>query len=158
AATVSVSRRIPRRDPEPDRRMALVARRVMSAVDATITDVVNRCRSGLDSLAIIELTAALEEALGRELPVDLLIDCPDAQTLAARLAGPRTEDPFEQMLADAVLPDDIQPPPARALRDTRTILLTGATGFLGAALLDALLDTTDATILCLVRPTSTLAT
>ena len=40
------------------------------------------------------------------------------------------------------------------LRTARTILLTGATGFLGSALLEELLDTSHATIVCLVRPTS----
>jgi thioester reductase-like protein len=208
-------------------------------LEATITAVARRCLrdshkrgprpaqegplpfSGLDSLAAIELAAALEEALRCELPADLLVDCPDARVLAARLARrglgvAPAADPFEQMVADAVLPDDIQPRPARlvcrrylpsrprastpicrrfrdisrlrrrvhgsrcagcgrvqhrvrgswcagrggrggasaGLRQARTILLTGATGFLGSALLDELLRTSRATIVCLVRPTS----
>ena len=70
---------------------------------------------GLDSLATIELAAALEDELGCELPADVLVGCTDARSLAARLArlgvgdARRADDPFDQMVADAVLPDDIRP-------------------------------------------------
>ncbi len=158
----------------------------MTPLEATITAVATRCLQGslagrsspatgdfdtpfellgLDSLATIELAAALEDELGCELPADVLVDCTDARSLAARLARlglgdvRPTDDPFDQMFADAVLPDDIQPSDRRAhcdtgLRNARTILLTGATGFLGSALLEELLHTSNATIVCLVRPTS----
>jgi thioester reductase-like protein len=178
----------------------------MTTLEATITAVATRCLHGcrpdqghladrgnsatlegdmplallgLDSLATIELAAALEDELGCTLPADILVDCTDARSLAARLAplarlasqaplgggdarradARRADDRFDQMMADAVLPDDIWPAPARVhadvgLRHARTILLTGATGFLGSALLDELLDTSHATIVCLVRPTS----
>jgi thioester reductase-like protein len=145
-------------------------------LESTITAVAARClgstlpldpatsfeRLGLDSLATIELAAALEAELGCELPADVLAGCVDARTLAARLArdgiGARQhQDPFEQMFADAILPDDVRPECAVAsstdLRTARRILLTGSTGFLGRALLDELLQTTTAEIVCLVRPT-----
>ena len=158
----------------------------MTPLEATITAVATRCLQGsladrsspatgdfdtpfdllgLDSLATIELAAALEDELGCELPADVLVDCTDVRSLAARLARlglgdvRRTDDPFDQMFADAVLPDDILPSGGKAhcdtgLRNARTILLTGATGFLGSALLEELLHTSNATIVCLVRPTS----
>jgi thioester reductase-like protein len=158
----------------------------MTTLEATITAVAARCLQGnpgsrshqtaidvntpfellgLDSLATIELAAALEDELGCELPADVLVDCTDARSLAARLArlgvgdARRAEDPFDQMFVDAVLPGDIRPARGRVhsdtgLRNARTILLTGATGFLGSALLEELLDTSHATIVCLVRPTS----
>ena len=79
----------------------------MTTLEATITAVATRClhghpagRShpaaidldtpfellGLDSLATIELAAALEDELGCEVPADVLVDCTDARSLAARLA------------------------------------------------------------------------
>lgn len=152
-----------------------------TSLEATITTVAARCLGngspatidantpfdllGLDSLATIELAAALEDELGFELPADVLVDCSDARSLAARLArlgagnARRANDPFDQMAADAVLPDDIRPAGARAqsgtgLRNARTILLTGATGFLGSALLEELLNTSEATIVCLARSAS----
>lgn len=117
---------------------------------------------GLDSLSTIEMAAELEEAFGCELPADVLVDCADARSLAALISGLRMskgvtvrDDPFESMLADAVLPDDVRPGADSGsttdLRCARRILLTGATGFLGGALLDELLAQTAAEIVCLVR-------
>jgi thioester reductase-like protein len=54
------------------------------------------------------------------------------------------------MRADAVLPPDVRPAPAGP--PTGADLQTGATGFVGAHLLDALLRETSAIVLCLVRP------
>src|SRR4051812_49927803 len=62
-----------------------------------------------------------------------------------------TEANLEQMRADAVLPADVYPA-APSTAATGTVLLTGATGFVGAHLLHALLRETQATVLCLVRP------
>ena len=146
-------------------------------LESTITAVAARClRSdvqidpgtpfdllGLDSLATIELAAALEAELGCDLPADVLAECTNAKTLAARLmregiAGRAHEDPFDQMFADAVLPADVRPSRRSArttdLRSARKILLTGGTGFLGQALIQELLETTSATLVCLVRPKS----
>lgn len=52
------------------------------------------------------------------------------------------------------LPDDLGAPAAGAIAERPArILLTGATGYLGAYLLAALLERSDATIVCLVRAT-----
>lgn len=114
---------------------------------------------GLDSLATIELAAALEVELGCALPADVLVECRDVRSLAQRLAregiARPPDDPFEQMFADAVLPQDVRPvshvQTSVDLHDARTIVLTGATGFLGGALLNDLLMRTSATVVCLVR-------
>jgi amino acid adenylation domain-containing protein/thioester reductase-like protein len=55
--------------------------------------------------------------------------------------------------ADSTLPNEIKPSGASicSLSDAKTILLTGATGFLGGFLLSDLLETTSARITCLVR-------
>ena len=58
--------------------------------------------------------------------------------------------------ADTTLDHDIQPPrktKMTALKAADTVLLTGATGFLGAFLLNDLLENTSAMIICLVRAT-----
>jgi thioester reductase-like protein len=119
---------------------------------------------GLDSLTTIEMAAALEEAIGCELPPDVLLECPDVRSLARRLGGADVltrvslADPFDRMFADSVLPDDVRPfgRPETAvtpsLLDARSILLTGATGFLGARLARELLERSAATLHCLVRP------
>ena len=117
---------------------------------------------GMDSLATIEMAAALEVSLGIALPPELMLDCPNGRSLAERIVRLRAadqiarhDDPFALMFADAVLPDDARPMQAASaltsLRGAKRILLTGATGFLGGALLKELLESSDADILCLVR-------
>jgi thioester reductase-like protein len=117
---------------------------------------------GLDSLGAIELAVELEQALGFDVHPDLLADCRDVRALAARLSqgpvGPSPNEEIDRMLEDAVLPDDVQPTNRAAtearggLEEARAILLTGATGFLGASLAEALLERSSAAIVCLVRP------
>ena len=148
-----------------------------AGIEAAIASVATRCLGGrfdpdvpfsllgIDSLRTIEMAAALEETLGHDLPPDLLLECRDGRTLAARvgqLGASRVladrMDPFEQMHADAVLPDEVRPPRiierSTDLRRAKRILLTGSTGFLGVALLKELLESTEAEIVCLVRDQS----
>ena len=123
---------------------------------------------GLDSLSTIEMAAELEEAFGCELPADVLSECADARSLASLISSLQgskrdvdRDDPLNAMLADAVLPADVRPlSPAALSTDLKAagrILLTGATGFLGGALLDELLQHTAADIVCLVRNPDTWA-
>ncbi len=119
---------------------------------------------GMDSLAQIQLSTALEIFVGRPLPDSFLCDHQDIKSIERFLKG--EENPpatsrrsdsmcsayLEQMRADGSLPPDIQPGPAALDGDNLNfILLTGATGFLGSYLLSTLLRETTATVLCLVR-------
>ena len=114
---------------------------------------------GLDSLRSVELGAELEDAFHRPLPEELLAEHPSVDALVRHLEGgePRARVPdddgaLDLLRADAVLPFEIRPeaPPAPA-RSPERVLLTGATGFLGAHLLGTLLAETGAEVLCLVR-------
>ncbi len=123
-------------------------------------------RYGLDSLAAVEIATAIAGRLGREVPETLLFDHPDIRSLARyihthgeRAGGIAAEadaarSAWDQMLADGVLPSDIEPAAGPPATRVRSILLTGATGFLGTRLLHALLRDTDADIYCLVRAAS----
>lgn len=63
-----------------------------------------------------------------------------------------------RLLDQARLPDDLKAPAAGAIAERPArILLTGATGYLGAYLLTALLDRSDAIVACLVRATDAAA-
>ena len=73
-------------------------------------------------------------------------------------AGPEDERPAHEGAEDVRLAADLVVASSRTPRHDTTpseILLTGATGFLGAYLMDALLERTDARITCLVRSDST---
>jgi thioester reductase-like protein len=111
---------------------------------------------GMDSLAAVELTAAIEDDLGIELPLTAVHEHPDIDSLCRFIedgtADGARERQIRQMRADAELPDDIAPHGfALPTSAARHVLLTGATGFLGAYLLRTLLDETTATVHCLVR-------
>ncbi len=121
-------------------------------------------RYGLDSSGAIQLTAAVAAKLNCAVPETLLLHYPNIELLEqfiqSALANEQTafalrggiRSPVDEMLADSVLPADIVPDREfRLHRHLRSILLTGATGFLGAYILRGLLRETLAVVYCLVR-------
>ncbi|MFI1917613.1 amino acid adenylation domain-containing protein [Nocardia sp. NPDC020380] len=107
---------------------------------------------GGTSLLTFPLQQALTDRLGLALPVAALFRTSTVRGLAALATG--DDAPSEgpaPLLADAVLEPGITGPGPRRMRD---VLLTGATGFVGAYLLRELLDRTDAQVWCLVRADS----
>jgi thioester reductase-like protein len=124
---------------------------------------------GLDSLMAVELTSMIRAELQVELPIRALIEDPSIDSIAALLieqlvpdtskANTKADVPANvlDLNAEAVLDPAISPDNAHieAVGEPASILLTGATGFLGAFLLQELLDQTQADIYCLVRSPDT---
>ncbi|MGI5282730.1 type I polyketide synthase [Nonomuraea polychroma] len=113
---------------------------------------------GFDSLTSVELRNRLSSAIGRRLPATLVFDRPTpgalAEFLRAELLASGTSARQEvDFAAEIHLPDDVRPAGevVHVADDPGEILLTGATGFLGAFLLRDLLRSTRATVRCLVR-------
>jgi thioester reductase-like protein len=114
---------------------------------------------GGQSLQSIQVANRLGIELGREVPVATVFRHPTAAGLARALehgtgAAPEAGGLTAAMLADAELPEDIVPPLKSDIALPawlRQVVLTGATGFVGAHLLDQLLRQTDARVVCLVR-------
>src|SRR5262249_21136622 len=123
-------------------------------------DLFDRATIGRLNEAYVSTLRALTEDPGRHV-AHVLGGGPGAAasifraTAPSRLAAPRARvDPA--MIVDEVaehLESTITPPPGLAADLTRMdrVLLTGATGYLGAFLLDEVLRRTDAEVLCLVR-------
>ena len=112
---------------------------------------------GGHSLAGLEITLGIEQVFGIELSGAEVYEYPTIGELAAYLQhrGPNMEA-RASLAEDSILAPEISPNgPVRATRlsEASAVLLTGATGFLGAFLLDELLRTTgkDTRFYCLVR-------
>jgi amino acid adenylation domain-containing protein/thioester reductase-like protein len=126
----------------------------------TITIEHNFFDLGGHSLTLADLSARLSRTFGFPVPLTRLVGNPtleghlevvqssrDGHTAAVQADLPAV------LCADSILPPEFQPPgaPMVPLREAKTVLLTGATGFLGGFLLRDLLDETIAKIVCLVR-------
>ncbi|MFP2924910.1 myxochelin non-ribosomal peptide synthetase MxcG [Pyxidicoccus sp. 3LG] len=114
---------------------------------------------GGQSLQSIQVANRLGVELGREVAVATVFRHPTAAGLARALeqgtdAAPEAGGLPPAMLADAELPEDVVParlPTGAPSSRLKQVLLTGATGFVGAHLLDQLLRQTDARVVCPVR-------
>lgn len=116
---------------------------------------------GGQSLQTIQVANRLSVELGREIPVAMVFRHPTVAALAGALEAASSAaergGSHDAMLADAELPEDVVPrslAPSGAPQGPRKVVLTGASGFIGAHLLHELLTQTDAQVVCLVRAES----
>ncbi|NRQ30980.1 thioester reductase domain-containing protein [Nonomuraea sp. NN258] len=105
---------------------------------------------GGHSLLTPRTVTRLAEVTGVEVPLATFFACADLAELAAAIDGRAPAAPPD-LYGDAVLPADFAVGAGRVPAQLRRVLLTGATGFLGAHLLADLMTRTQATVHCLVR-------
>jgi thioester reductase-like protein len=114
---------------------------------------------GGNSLMAVRLVWRIREATGVDIPIQELYQRPTIGELSQALRGAgegttgRNEKTLAQITADLKSADDVRGDgTARTTpAEFRHVLLTGATGFVGAHLLKELLESTDAIVYCLVR-------
>jgi malonyl CoA-acyl carrier protein transacylase len=115
---------------------------------------------GMDSLMAVELVSSIRSQLQAELPIADFMQASNIATLSALLLKQFAPNASSGDVAasvlnlndEAVLDESIYPVTGTAEQTQITsILLSGASGFLGAFLLSELLEQTEADIYCLVR-------
>ncbi|MGF1481204.1 MAG: thioester reductase domain-containing protein [Cyanophyceae cyanobacterium] len=114
---------------------------------------------GFDSLMAVDLRNAVQTQLQAELPIRAFIEEPSVANLLTLLTEQLTPGKPTAVVnevdldAEATLERTIAPgtDPVELITEPTAVLLTGATGFLGAFLLYELLQQTQADIYCLVR-------
>ena len=109
--------------------------------------------SGGDSLRTMPLVFKIRQRFGIDLPLTSVFTAPTIRRLAPLLDCGGTATAFT--LREAEIPPFTISASEQATFPPKAAFLTGATGFLGAFLLDELLRQTDADIYCLVRANST---
>ncbi|SDB91997.1 non-ribosomal peptide synthetase [Shouchella lonarensis] len=148
---------IARPQSETEHQLLAIWQRILKRQQIGIHD--NFFELGGHSLLATKLVFIMSEELGIDLTLRHLFDHPTIAGMAHILEEPSRFDAegetlqaqFEQ---DCVLEPDITAPlqdAAPPSEQVKTILLTGATGFLGAYMLRDLLQTTQAVIHCVVR-------
>jgi thioester reductase-like protein len=111
---------------------------------------------GGHSLLAAQLVFQIRDNFGVDVSLQSVFASPTVAGIAALLGGERTDGSSLDLPKEARLDAGIRAlaRPEAASADGRGVLLTGATGFVGAFLLRALLDQTDGTVRCLVRARS----
>lgn len=114
---------------------------------------------GGHSLMATHMMRTLRRRFGIQLELRALFEAPTVATLTAWIDGAAQGAPRPELdlAADVVLDDAVRPAEGASLEQgaPSTLLLTGATGFLGAFLCRELLRQTSANVLCLARAEST---
>lgn len=109
---------------------------------------------GGHSMAAAQALTLVNSAFGCNLPLRLIYEAPTVAAFARALrsgAARLTALSPAELAARVALEPAIRPRGPLAASPPRATLLTGATGYLGAFLLHALLEQTDAAVFCLVR-------
>ncbi len=123
--------------------------------------------AGIDSLVVSEVLAAISAELGREVPLSMWFEVATLDELAQRLAMPSAKRPGGATTLEARAREDRSsdlraaitarlaalPATPAMTRPPRSILLTGATGLLGAHLVESLLRVggEETRLTCIVR-------
>lgn len=135
---------------ETENKLALIWEALFNHHNIGVRD--NFFHLGGNSLLSIRMLARVKEVFGRDISLSKFFQHPTIEGLTDLVAGhEHALDQIAAVMADAemnVLQHSVS---YSSDHEVKNILLTGANGFLGAYLLDALLRHSKATIYCLIR-------
>ncbi|MFK3798528.1 non-ribosomal peptide synthetase [Pseudomonas sp. NPDC088444] len=108
---------------------------------------------GGHSILLSQMLLGIRERFGRSVPINRFIESPTLINLASLLdtEGASTWTVSPQAINDATTPIDLPIMPVGKLGDVHKVILTGANGFLGVHIVEALLAWGATEVACLVR-------
>ncbi|MDY7567363.1 non-ribosomal peptide synthetase [Pseudomonas sp. RTC3] len=110
---------------------------------------------GGHSILLSQMLLGIREQFGRGIPINRFIEAPTLRTLAALIDNDGAQSSActvsAQALLDANPQLDMAVLPINQLGDVHKVVVTGANGFLGVHIVQALLDWGASEIVCLVR-------
>lgn len=141
---------------ETERRLAELLGTILNREHIGVND--NLVDLGLHSLLATKVVTRIRDALQAQVPLRVLFESPTVSALAHAIEGgsaraSASNRPGGVDLASEVRLDDAIAPcrPWQPRGSSPTVLVTGATGFLGSFVVERLLQTTQAKIHCVVR-------
>ena len=111
---------------------------------------------GGHSILLSQMLLKIREHFGRSIPINRFIEAPTLITLASLLdsGGSTSWTVSPQAIKDATTPFDLPTLPVAKLGDVHRVIVTGANGFLGVHIVQALLAWGATEVACLVRESS----
>lgn len=110
--------------------------------------------TSLSSIGLIELLSEIENKFKVDVPINTFLQNPTINGIIDYINN-KCSSSFatkkDRHIEDSELPESIQPGPIKTISRVEKILLTGATGYLGAFLIKELMHNTNAEVYCLVR-------
>jgi thioester reductase-like protein/amino acid adenylation domain-containing protein len=152
---VNLLEQAPRRQPETENERLLLAlwAELLELPPGDISTDESFFNLGGHSILLSQMLLAIREHFGRSVPINRFIEAPTLINLASLLVsdGSSSWTVSPQALKDASTPLELPVLPVGKLGDVHKIIVTGANGFLGVHIVEALLAWGASEVACLVR-------
>ncbi|MFJ3485541.1 non-ribosomal peptide synthetase [Pseudomonas sp. NPDC090202] len=152
---VNMLEQAPRRQPQNDHERELLElwAELLELPSGDISTDESFFNLGGHSILLSQMLLGIRERFGRSIPINRFIEDPTLITLASLLDsdGPSTWTISPQAIKDANAPLDLQVLPVGKLGDVHKVIVTGANGFLGVHIVEALLAWGATEVACVVR-------
>lgn len=152
---VTMSDRAPRRLPETENERLLLALWVelLELAPGDISTDESFFNLGGHSILLSQMLLEIRERFGRSVPINRFIEAPTLTNLASLLDsdGTTSWSVSAQAFKDAAAPYELPILPVDRFGDVHKVVVTGANGFLGVHIVEALLNWGATEVACLVR-------
>lgn len=152
---VNMVEQAPRRQPETENERLLLAlwADLLELPPGDISTEESFFNLGGHSILLSQMLLGIRESFGRSIPINRFIEAPTLINLASLIEsdGSSSWTVSAQALKDANAPLDLAVLPVGRLGDVHKVIVTGANGFLGVHIVEALLAWGATEVACLVR-------